>query len=95
MNGPKVQHRRQFGHDSNFGMRRIRIVPMIWHSLFIASVFVGKAVLVVGVICLLVFGRVSQTQERIAKYKKTGRIVDLLKILSRWCESPWSPGAPI
>ena len=57
---------------------------MIWHSLFIASVFVGKAVLVFGVICLLIFGRVSQTQERFAKYKKTGRIVDLLKVLSRW-----------
>jgi hypothetical protein len=37
-----------------------------------------------GVIAILIFGRVSQTKKRIAEHKKSGRFVDLLKIFSRW-----------
>jgi hypothetical protein len=60
------------------------MIPMSWHFLFTAAIFLGKAALMVGLVGLLIFGYVSQTQNRVAKYKKTGRIWDLLKIFSRY-----------
>ena len=57
---------------------------MNWHAILSAAISLGKALLVVGVVAVLVFGRVFQTQERVSKYKKTRRLVDLLKIFSRY-----------
>jgi hypothetical protein len=57
---------------------------MNWHSIFSAAIWLGKAVLVVGVVAILVFGYVSQTQKRLSKYKRTGRLMDLLKMFSRY-----------
>lgn len=56
---------------------------MSWHTLSSAAIFLGKAVLIFGLVCILIFGSVAQTQERIAKYKKSRRIIDLLKIFSK------------
>ncbi len=60
------------------------MIPMSWHSLFTAAIFLGQAALVVGLVGVLIFGYVSQIRNRVAKYKKTGRIWDLLKIFSRY-----------
>jgi hypothetical protein len=57
---------------------------MNWHSLINAAIFLGKAALVVGLFGVLIFGYASQTQDRVARYKKTGRVWDLLKIFSRY-----------
>jgi hypothetical protein len=57
---------------------------MNWHSLINAAIFLGKAALVVGVVGVLIFGQASQTQSRVAEYKRTGRLWDLLKIFSRY-----------
>lgn len=57
---------------------------MNWHSLSAAAVFLVNAVLIFGLAVLLIFGLLSQTQERIAKYKKSRRFIDLLKIFSRY-----------
>ena len=61
------------------------MIPMSWHFLFTAAIFLGKAALMVGLVGLLIFGYVSQTQNRVAKYKKTGAHLglaeDLFKIL--------------
>ena len=57
---------------------------MVWHSFFSAAIFLGKAALVAGIVGVLIFGYVSQTQKRVADYRKTGRLRDLLKILSRY-----------
>jgi hypothetical protein len=42
------------------------------------------AVLFVGLVGVYIIGANSQTKERIAKYKKSGRLIDLLKIFSRY-----------
>jgi hypothetical protein len=57
---------------------------MNWHSILSAAKLLGTAAVLVGVIALMIFGAVSQTQRRIIKYKKSGRFVDLLKIFSRY-----------
>jgi hypothetical protein len=49
---------------------------MSWQSLITAAIFLGKAALVVGLIGVLIFGYASQTQNRVAKYKKIGRLWD-------------------
>lgn len=53
-------------------------------SLLSVAKQLGTGLLLIGVIVIVSFGRVAQTKERVAEYKKTGRFVDLLKILSRW-----------
>ena len=57
---------------------------MNWHAFFPAAIFLGKAALVAGFVAFLIYCQVSQTKERNATYKKTGRLRDLLKILSRY-----------
>jgi len=42
------------------------------------------AVLFVGFVGVYIVGAASQTKDRVAKYKKSGRLVDLLKIFSRY-----------
>jgi hypothetical protein len=42
------------------------------------------AAVIVGVIAIVILGQGSQAQHRIAKYNKTGRFIDLLKVFSRW-----------
>lgn len=44
----------------------------------------GTAVLLIGIIAILVIGQMSDTKRKIVRYKKSGRFLDLLKILSRW-----------
>jgi len=50
---------------------------MIWHTIFTAIFLVCLAV-------ILIFGYASQTQKRVAKYKKSRSIMDLLKIFSKY-----------
>jgi hypothetical protein len=57
---------------------------MNWYSILHAAKLVGTAAAMVGVIAIVIIGRASQTQRRIANYKKSGRFVDLLKIFSRY-----------
>jgi hypothetical protein len=57
---------------------------MNWHSIFATAILVAKAVLVGGVVGMLVMVYVSDTQKRIVKYKKSGRLTDLLRIFSRY-----------
>ena len=57
---------------------------MNWHALFSAAIFLGKAALVTGFVAFLIYCQVSQTKERIATYKKTGRLRDFFKILFRY-----------
>lgn len=57
---------------------------MNWHSLLSAVIFLGKGALVAGFLGFLIICYVSQAQKRIAKYKKSGRFIDLLKIFSRY-----------
>jgi len=73
MNGPS---RESANHESMAGMN--------WSSILSVAKQLGIGVLLMGVIAIAIFCRVAQTKERMAKYKKTGRFVDLLKIFSRW-----------
>jgi hypothetical protein len=57
---------------------------MNWYSILHAAKLFGTAAAMVGVIAIVIIGRASQTQRRIANYKKSGRFVDLLKIFSRY-----------
>lgn len=57
---------------------------MTWHSIFSAAISLGNALLVAAVIAILVLGYVFQTQDHLSKYKKTGRLRDLLKIFYRY-----------
>jgi hypothetical protein len=57
---------------------------MNWHPILSAAKLLGTAAAIIGVIVIVIFGGVSQTQRRITKYKKSGRFVDLLKIFSRY-----------
>jgi hypothetical protein len=57
---------------------------MKWDSILHTAKLLGTAAVIVGVIAIVIFGRVSQTQRRITEYKKSGRFVDLLKIFSRY-----------
>jgi hypothetical protein len=60
------------------------MVPMSWHPLFSAAIVLGNATLLVGLVGVLIFGYASRTQERVAKYKKSRRLIDLLKIFSKY-----------
>jgi hypothetical protein len=55
-----------------------------WHSILSAAKLLGTAAAIVGVIAIVIFGVMEQTKRRIAKYKKSGRFLDLLKIFSRY-----------
>jgi hypothetical protein len=68
--------RESVNHESMAGMN--------WSSILSIAKQIGTGVLLIGVIAILIFGRVAQTKRRMAEYKKTGRFVDLLKIFSRW-----------
>jgi hypothetical protein len=57
---------------------------MDWHSILSATKLLGTAAAIVGIIALGIFGGMKQTKRRIAKFKKSRRIVDLLKIFSRY-----------
>ncbi|HZL26791.1 MAG TPA: hypothetical protein VFC39_09695 [Acidobacteriaceae bacterium] len=57
---------------------------MNWHSIVSAAKLLGTAAVIVGVIAIVIFGQASQTQRRMAEYKKSGRLIDLLKIFSRY-----------
>ncbi len=57
---------------------------MNWHSILYAARLLGTAAAIVGIIAIVIFGQASQARQRLAKYKKSGRFVDLLKILSRY-----------
>ncbi len=46
------------------------MIQMNWHSLFRAAIFLGNADLVSGIVGALIFGYFSQTQNRVARYKK-------------------------
>ncbi len=55
-----------------------------WNPLLSAAKLLGTASVIVGVIAIVIVGGSSQTKRRIAKYKKSGRFVDLLKVFSRY-----------
>ena len=57
---------------------------MNWHSILYAARLLGTAAAIVGIIAIVIFGQAAQARQRLAKYKKSGRFVDLLKILSRY-----------
>jgi hypothetical protein len=57
---------------------------MNWSSILSAAKLLGTAAAIVGVIAIVIFGVMEQTKRRIAKYKKSGRFLDLLKIFSRY-----------
>jgi hypothetical protein len=57
---------------------------MSWHSISSAASILGTAAVIIGVIAIVVFGQVSQTRQRLAKYKKSKRFIDLLNIFSRY-----------
>ena len=57
---------------------------MNWHPILSAAKLLGTAMVIVGVIAIVIFGQASQTRQRITKYKKSGRFVDLIKIFSRY-----------
>ncbi|MGA1981628.1 MAG: hypothetical protein ABSG84_04070 [Acidobacteriaceae bacterium] len=57
---------------------------MNWHPILSAAKLLGTAAVIVGMIAIVVFGQASQSRQRLAKYKKSGRFVDLLKIFSRY-----------
>jgi hypothetical protein len=56
------------------------MIPMSWHW----AIVLGKAVLLFGVVVILIFGYVSRTPGRVSRYKRSGRVRDLLKIFSRY-----------
>jgi hypothetical protein len=53
---------------------------MSWRSILSVAKTIALITLIFGVIAL----QVARTKQRIAKYKKTGRFIDLLKIFSRY-----------
>jgi hypothetical protein len=55
-----------------------------WHSILSAAKLLTMALVIVGIIAIVIFGQISQTQQRLSKYKKSRRFVDLLKIFSRY-----------
>jgi hypothetical protein len=57
---------------------------MNWHSVLAAAKSTGTVVALVGVIAIVILGGASQTQRRLAAWKKSGRFMDLLKIFSRY-----------
>lgn len=57
---------------------------MNWHPILSAAKLLGTAAVIVGIIAIVIFGQTSQTQQRLTKFKKSGRFVDLLKIFSRY-----------
>jgi hypothetical protein len=57
---------------------------MTWNLILSAAKVLCTAAMIVGVISILAFGHAAQARKRIAKYKQTGRFIDLLKIFSRW-----------
>jgi hypothetical protein len=57
---------------------------MNWHSILSAAKLLGTAAVIVGVIAIVIIGQGSRARHRIAKYNKTGRFIDLIKIFSRW-----------
>jgi hypothetical protein len=57
---------------------------MNWPSILSAAKLLGTAVVIVGVIAIVIIGQGSQARHRIAKYNRTGRLIDLIKIFSRW-----------
>jgi hypothetical protein len=78
-----MQSHRMSGH-SRESVNRESMAGMNWSSILSIAKQLGTGVLLMGVIAILIFGRVTQTKQRMAEYKKTGRFVDLLKIFSRW-----------
>jgi hypothetical protein len=54
------------------------------YSILSAAKLLGTAATIVGAIAILIFGLMQQTKRRIAKYKESGRFLDMLKILSRY-----------
>jgi hypothetical protein len=57
---------------------------MTWNLILSAAKVLCTAAMIVGVISILAFGHAAQARKRIAKYKQTGRFIDLPKIFSRW-----------
>jgi len=53
---------------------------MSWRSILSVAKTIGSITLIFGIIVL----QVATTKRRIAKYKKSGRFIDLLKIFSRY-----------
>ena len=78
-----MQSHRMGGH-SREGANRESMAGMNWPSILSIAKQLGTALLLIGVIAILIFGQMAQTKRRIAEYKKSGRIVDLLKIFSRY-----------
>jgi zinc transporter ZupT len=57
---------------------------MNWSAILSAAKLLGTATVIVGVIAIVIFGDVKQTKRRIAEYKKSGRLLDLFKIFSKY-----------
>jgi hypothetical protein len=55
-----------------------------WNPILSAAKLLGTVVVILGVIAIVIVGGASQTKRRIAKYKKSGRFLDLLNIFSRY-----------
>jgi hypothetical protein len=57
---------------------------MNWRFILSAAKLFGSAAVIVGIITIVIFGQTSQAQQRLLRYRKSGRLADLLKIFSRY-----------
>ena len=57
---------------------------MNWHLILSTAELVGTEAVIVGIIVIVIFGQTSQAKQRLTRYRKSGRLADLLKIFLRY-----------
>jgi hypothetical protein len=57
---------------------------MNWHLILSTAELVGTAAVIIGIVAIVIFGQISQAKQRLTRYRKSGRLADLLKIFLRY-----------